>query len=201
MRSKTLLIFSAVLLSVVGAGCRVQILPTPTPTSTPTSTPTATPTATPTPTATHTPTPTATPTPTPELVEITVYFTDSDRFARTTPPYELPVSRSVDASADLPEAVMAAYFEGPTEEERERGLQLIASGFTGFSSLTIEDGIARIYLTGHCQSPGGAYTVAQPVQRNLLQFPEVQYVKIYDEHGNTALPEGRGNSIPFCLEP
>ncbi len=96
---------------------------------------------------------------------------------------------------------MRAFFEGPTAEERERSLRLVASGFTGFSSLTIEDGVARIALTGQCTSYGAVYTVAQPIMRNLLQFPEVRFVKIYDEHGNTEMPEGQTNSIPACLEP
>lgn len=195
MRSKIVVIPLVALLSVGGASCRVQIAPTAT------LIPTSSPTPTPTPTRTPTPTPTLTPTATPELVEITVYFTDSDRYAQAKPPYEAPVSRLVDASADVPEAVMSAFFEGPTEDERERGLELISSGFTGFSSLTIEDGIARIALTGECRSHGGVYTVAEPITRNLLQFPEVEYVKIYDEQGNTQLPEGESNSIPACLEP
>jgi hypothetical protein len=138
---------------------------------------------------------------TPEPVEVAVYFTDDDRYVEGTPPFEVPVSRQVAASSDTPEAVMRAFFEGPTAEERDEGLALISNGFTGFSSLTIEDGVARIYLTGECRSAGGVYTVAQPIMKNLLQFPEVDYVKIYDSRGNTELPEGRSNSIPACLEP
>ncbi|MEA3376162.1 MAG: GerMN domain-containing protein [Chloroflexota bacterium] len=199
MRSNTSFVLLVVLLLAGGASCRVQIAPTPTPTLTSIPRLTATPTSAPSPTPTRTPAPT--PTPTSEKVEVTVYFTDSDRYAEGTPPFEGAVSRFVDASSDLPEAVMRAFFEGPTEEERERGLELIASGFTGFSSLTIEDGIARIALTGECRSPGGVYTVAQPIMRNLRQFPEVEYVKIYDQHGNTQLAEGESDSIPACLEP
>ncbi|MGD2166020.1 MAG: GerMN domain-containing protein [Anaerolineae bacterium] len=130
-----------------------------------------------------------------------MYFTDTSRYAEGTPPFEASVTRSVQASSDLPEAVMRAFFKGPTEEERDRGLQLVRNGFAGFSSLTIEDGVARIHLTGECQSAGGTYTIAQPIMKNLLQFPDVQYVKIYDEDGNTSIPEGKSNSIPFCLEP
>ncbi len=209
MRSKTSVTLLALLLSVGGASCIPQIFPAPTPTPTATPTPTLTPTpiSTPTPASTPTPTPTSTPTtaptptPTPEQVEINVYFTDSERYVEGEPPYEVPVSRFVDPSAELPEAVVREFFEGPTEEERERELVLIDSGFTGFSSLTIDDGIARIYLTGSCQSLGATYTVAQPLIQNLLQFPEIDYVKIYDEQGNTQFPEGESHSIPVCLEP
>lgn len=201
MRSKTSFVLLTVLLVAGGASCRTQIMPTPTPTLTPIPTPTSTPTSAQSPTPTPTPTPTSTPTPASEMVQVTVYFTDSDRYAEGTPPFEVPVSRLVDASLDMPEAVMRAFFEGPTEEERERGLELIASGFTGFSSLTVEDGIARIALTGTCEAHGGVYTVAQPIMQNLRQFPEVEYVKIYDAHGNTQSPEGESDSIPACLEP
>jgi len=187
MRRKGLLVLSIILLSVAGASCG------PDASTAPTSTPTATPT--------QTPPPTPTSTPTPESVEITVYFTDNERYAEGTPPFEVAVTRRVDASASTPEAVVRAFFEGPTTEERDEGLALVSNGFDGFSSLTIEDGIARIYLSGECRSVGGTYTVAQPIMENLLQFPNVDYVKIYDSRGNTALPEGRSNSIPACLEP
>lgn len=187
MRRENLLLLSLILLSVVGASCGAQASDAPT--STPTSTPTRTPSPTPTPTATL------------EPVEVTVYFTNNERFVEGEPPFEVPVSRPVAASSRTPEAVMRAFFQGPTEEERDQGLALMSNGFTGFSSLTIEDGIARIYLTGECQSVGGVYTVAQPIMKNLLQFPEVDYVKIYDSRGNTQLPDGRSNSIPACLEP
>lgn len=133
--------------------------------------------------------------------EITVYFTDRERYASATPPYEVAVRRTVAASEDPAEAMMRAFFEGPTAEERARGLEAITSGATGFRSLTIDDGIARIYLTGECDSRGATYTVAQPIRRNLLQLPQVEHIKIYDEEGTTEQPEGPSDSIPFCLEP
>ncbi len=36
---------------------------------------------------------------------------------------------------------------------------------------------------------------------NLKQFPEITYVKIYDQNGQTADPDGLSDSIPACLEP
>jgi hypothetical protein len=141
------------------------------------------------------------PSPTVELVEITVFLTDSNRYAVGTPPFEAGVRRMVPAAANLPEAVLLAFFAGPTAEERAQGLEAITSGFDGFSALVIEEGIARVYLTGTCASNGATYTIAQPVITSLLQFDEVAYVKIYDENGETELPEGETNSIPFCLEP
>jgi hypothetical protein len=35
----------------------------------------------------------------------------------------------------------------------------------------------------------------------LQQFNEIEYVKIYDQSGETEFPEGPQNSIPACLEP
>ncbi len=183
MYRKLISLIVIVLVGVVGGGCtaenQVGSLPTPIPTLT--SIPTLT--------------------PTPKLVAITVYFTDSNRYAVGTPPFEAAVTRTVPASANLAEAVLLAFFDGPTLEEGEQGLEAITSGFDGFSVLVIEDGIARLYLRGECASLGATYTVAQPIMKNLLQFPEVLYVKIYDENGETEIPEGDSNSIPFCLEP
>ena len=141
------------------------------------------------------------PSPTVELVEVTVFFTDVNQYATGTPPFEVGVTRQVLATAKLPEAVLNAFFAGPTAEERAQGLEAIRSGFNGYSALVIEEGIARVYLSGRCFSNGATYTIAQPVITNLLQFDEVGYVKIYDENGETELPEGKTNSIPFCLEP
>ena len=98
------------------------------------------------------PTPTPTPPPTPELVSVTVYFTDTNRYAVGTPPFEAAVTRTVPASANLAEAVLLAFFDGPTPEEGEQGLEAITSGFDGLSVLVIEDGIARLYLRGECAS-------------------------------------------------
>jgi hypothetical protein len=141
------------------------------------------------------------PSSTPEPVPITVYFTDTNRYAVGTPPFEVGVARMAPAGISLPEAVLQAFFEGPTAAEQAQGLEAITSGFTGFEALRIEDGIARVYLQGECASLGATYSVAQPIMTNLLQFAEIAYVKIYDENGETEQAAGEVNSIPFCLEP
>lgn len=146
--------------------------------------------------------PTPSPLPTePIQMEISVYFTDSNRYAAATPPFEVAVTRHVAPTSNLLEAVLREFFRGPTEEERSQGLDLIASGFTGFTSLRIEKGVAHVYLAGPCQSHGATYTIAQPLLANLLQFDEIDFVKIYDSSGETEQPTGQTNSIPFCLEP
>jgi len=148
------------------------------------------------------PAPSPTPSPTePPQVEIFVYFTDSNRYAAATPPFEVAVTRYVAPTSNLPEAVLTEFFKGPTEEERSQGLDLITSGFTGFKSLQIEDGVAHVYLTGPCASGGATYTIAQPLLANMLQFDEIDFVKIHDADGETEVPTGQSNSIPFCLEP
>ena len=191
---------TAVLLAIACLAC----LPSPTPTSPgdPHGIASPTPTATLKPTPTQWLTPTPTPTPT-ELAptEITVFFTDIDAYASATPPYEIPVSRFVAGGTSLPEAVLTQFFAGPTVEEEALGLVAITSGTTGFSALEIDDGIARVYLTGPCNSGGATYTVAVLLAVNLQQFDEVTYVKVYDESGHTAQPDGPSSSIPACLEP
>ncbi len=146
--------------------------------------------------------PTVTPVATePTQVEVFVYFTDSNRYAAATPPFEVAVTRYVAPTSNLPEVVLTEFFRGPTDQERAQGLDLITSGFTGFTSLRIEDGVAHLYLAGPCASHGATYTIAQPLLANLLQFDEIDFVKIYDSNGETEEPTGHTNSIPFCLEP
>lgn len=145
--------------------------------------------------------PPPTPTPTLAIVEIQVYFADTPRYVANTEPFETPVTRLVPDDGRLPEAALREYFRGPTDEERARGLEALLSSCTGFSELTIENGIARVYLTGPCNSGGAVFTIAGPLMATLLAFPEIEYVKLYDEAGVTEDPDGFANSIPFSLEP
>jgi hypothetical protein len=137
----------------------------------------------------------------PETVTLTVYFTDMPHYAVGTEPYEAAVTRTVPAPASLPEAVLTQLFLGPTEAEKAQGLEVVLSGTTGFSKLTIENGIARVYLIGSCASKGATYTIANLIDANLKQFPEIQWIKIYDQNNETETPDGQSGSIPFCLEP
>ncbi|HEX7540706.1 MAG TPA: GerMN domain-containing protein, partial [Anaerolineales bacterium] len=137
----------------------------------------------------------------PATVTLTVYFTDIARYQIGTEPYEAAVPRTVPVPASLPEAVLTQLFLGPTEAEKAQGLEVILSGTTGFSQLTIENGIARVYLTGACAYQGATYTIANLISANLKQFPEIQWIKIYDQNNETETPDGQSGSIPFCLEP
>jgi hypothetical protein len=137
----------------------------------------------------------------PAMVTLTIYFTDVARYNVGTEPYEAAVTRSIPAPVSLPEAVLTQLFIGPTEAEKAQGLQIFLSGTTGFSKLTIENGIARVYLTGVCASNGATYTIANLIEANLKQFPEIQWIKVYDQNNETETPDGQSGSIPFCLEP
>jgi hypothetical protein len=140
-------------------------------------------------------------TPKPATVSLTVYFTNINRYAIGTEPYEDPVTRTVPKTGSLPEMVLKQVFIGPTSAEKAQGLDVILSGTTGFSKLTIEDGVARVYLTGKCNSRGATYTIGNLIFANLAQYPEIRWVKIYDENGETETPTGQTSSIPICLEP
>ena len=138
---------------------------------------------------------------TPEMATLTVYFTDVARYQVGTEPYETAVTRTIPSPTSLPEAVLTQLFLGPTEAEKAQGLDVVLSGTTGFSDLTIENGVARVYLTGACSSQGATYTIANLIYANLSQFPEIQWIKIYDQNNETETPDGQSGSIPFCLEP
>jgi hypothetical protein len=140
-------------------------------------------------------------TPSLSTITITVYFTYLPNFQVGTEPYEKAVTRTIPSVSSLPEAVLEQMFLGPTSDEKTQGLDAFFSGATGLSKLTVEAGIARVYLTGDCNSKGAAYTVANLIDANLRQFPEIKWVKIYDQNGETETPDGQSGSIPFCLEP
>ena len=140
-------------------------------------------------------------TPKPAPVKVTVYFTNLSRYAVGTEPYEDSVTRTVPLTGSLPGAVLTQMFLGPTSQEKTQGLELVLSGTTGYKKLTITDGVARVYLTGKCNSSGSTYTIGNLIVANLAQFSEVKWVKIYDENGETEAPDGQSGSIPLCLEP
>lgn len=109
------------------------------------------------------------------------------------------VSRPV-AAGGVARQALERLFAGPTLVESAAGLHFLASGATGFSSLTISGGIARVRLTGPCQSIG-AVSIADEIEPTLMQFASVRWVKVYDRLGNTESPTGQVDSIPSCLEP
>lgn len=136
-----------------------------------------------------------------------VFFIDANKVEEGTPPYVTPVSRPV-LPATPATGVMDRLFAGPTPAEAEAGLLppkypslTERSGATDYKNLRIRNGIARVKLTGGCDSGGSTVTVADEIMPTLKQFDTVDFVKIYDPQGETEQPRGRTDSIPFCLEP
>jgi murein DD-endopeptidase MepM/ murein hydrolase activator NlpD len=167
----------------------------------PTVTPTLSFSPTPTSTRTVTPTPTKRATATPQYIIANVFFADKRRLNNGIPPYEVAGVRWVQTN-NIPANVLTEFFKGPGATEKYTyGWIAVYSGATGFSRLDITGGIARVYLKGQCNSQGATYTIADLLRANLKQFSAIQFVKIYDQNGNTELSDGDQDSIPACLEP
>jgi murein DD-endopeptidase MepM/ murein hydrolase activator NlpD len=168
---------------------------------TPTITPTRTLTPTRTATPTRTPTQTRQPSPTPLYVKVNVYFVSNYRLTNNLPPFEVAGVRWA-RSNNIIGTVLDEYFKGPGSTERfTYGWIAIYNGFTGYSRLEIVNGVARLYLTGRCEASTSSYNIADILTYNLKQFPEVKFVKIYDENGLTSDPFGLSDSEPICLQP
>lgn len=133
--------------------------------------------------------------------EIEVYFTDNERLIAGQLPYEVAVRRSVRSSQHPVISVLDEFFAGPSDVERNQGLALIHNGFTGYSRVLLAQGGVYVYLTGNCQSNGTLYNISRPLMASLKQFPEIQFVKIFDQFGYTREPAARVDSIPACLDP
>lgn len=131
---------------------------------------------------------------------IQVYFLDEERFATGDDPFIVGVERQVEPPA-VATGAMEALFAGPTAQEMEAGLRLVASGATGAAVLQIADGVAQVQLLGGCDSMGATFTVANLIIPTLTRFDTIDWVKIYDPEGTTGQPDGPVHSIPACLEP
>jgi hypothetical protein len=107
----------------------------------------------------------------------------------------------VPTSKNIINAVLDEFFKGPSSVERNQGLAVIRNGFTGYSRVQVANGGVYVYLTGSCQSNGTLYNITRPLMLSLKQFPEIQFVKIYDQFGHTREPAARVDSIPACLDP
>ena len=126
---------------------------------------------------------------------------DNTRLITGQLPYEIPVPRFVISSKDRVTSVLDEFFKGPSDVERNRGLGMVLNGFTGYSRLVFANGGVQVYLAGNCQSNGTFYSIARLLMVNIKQFAEIQFVKIYDQFGNTREPAARVDSVPACLDP
>jgi hypothetical protein len=129
-----------------------------------------------------------------------VHFQHEPNYVAGREPYTVATHRRVPAWTPAA-GTLHHLFAGPTAAERSRGMAVVRSGATGFSHLSITNGVARVRLTGGCSSGGATYTIANQIMPTLKQFASVSYVKIYDPQGRTARPTGRVDSVPACLEP
>jgi hypothetical protein len=135
------------------------------------------------------------------FVKINVYFTDNKRLIAGQLPYEVAVTRFVSTSKNIVNSVLDEFFKGPGDVERNHGLAMINNGFTGYSKVEFANGGVHVYLAGNCLSNGTLYNITRPLMASLKQFPEVRFVKIYDQFGHTREPAARVDSIPACLDP
>jgi len=135
-------------------------------------------------------------------VRIDLYFVNAFRYNNNLPPFEVAGVRYV-SSSSVYTLLLDEYFKGPGATERfTYGWINLTNGFTGYSRFELtEGGVAHIYLSGTCDRAGATYTIANLLTRNLKQFPEILFVKIYDENGSTQNPNGLSDSIPACLQP
>jgi hypothetical protein len=132
---------------------------------------------------------------------VRVYFQDSGNFNAGTAPYRRAVTRGVPVPG-VANGALHRMYAGPTEAEWADGLRLVRSTSTGFADLRISTSeVARVRLTGGCDSGGSTFTVANLMTPTLRQFPTVNWVKIYSPSGQTERPTGLTDSIPICLEP
>ena len=129
-----------------------------------------------------------------------VFFFNRDRFVANNEPFFTARLRPVRPTSPAT-GVLDRLFAGPLAAEHADGLRLVRSGATGFSNLTIDHGVARVRLTGGCNSRGSTVTIAGEIMPTLKQFDSVRWVKIFDPAGHTERPAGHTDSIPACLEP
>ena len=122
------------------------------------------------------------------------------RYDNNLPPFERAGIRYV-RSNNVYKSLLDEYFKGPGSTERfTYGWIALYNGFTGYSRFDLINGVAHIYLEGTCDRAGATYTIANLLTYNFKQFPEVKFVKIYDENGTTQDPTGSSDSIPACLQ-
>jgi len=132
---------------------------------------------------------------------VDVYFVNKIRFDANAEPFVFTGDRWVRTDAVL-KNTLNEYFKGPGAVEKTNfGWIALYNGFTGYSRFELIDGVAHVYLKGTCAPDGRDFNIANLLILNLKQFPEVRFVKIYDQNGATQNPLGAADSIPACLAP
>ena len=151
-------------------------------------------------TAVSTVLPTRWPTATLFYTRVKLFFTHAHNLEKRLPALIVERSRYVSSGQDLHKVVLDQYFTGPGATERySYGDIGIYDGFTGYSKIEFSEGVLRIQLIGSCKQQYDGITIADLLNLNMKQFPEVLYVRIYDEKGQTLQAEGKIDSVPACL--
>jgi len=110
-----------------------------------------------------------------------VYFSDIER--RTDQPAIVAARRTVDIPA-VARGALQRLFAGPTQPEIARGLQFFPGRVTGFTDLSVRDGVARVRLLGGCPAPPGPGTDSPPKPETWWQYSTLDETP---ECGHTAL--------------
>lgn len=134
---------------------------------------------------------------------VSVYFTDTDKYAVGTEPYEVKVERKVSIQKDSKQAVIEELYKGPTLVEKQQHLSLVNSKTSGATlAFDGKTGVAKVYLQGTCDNNGASYTIYNLLWVNLRQFPDVKFLRVYDPQGNTLETKNpNSSSSPSCLQP
>ena len=103
-----------------------------------------------------------------------------------------------DSTKWTPEIAIETLYKGPTETEK--GLRFISCESTGASVQSIENGIAKVQLTGGC-SGCGTLSVYDLLVPTLKEFSTISVVQMYDPSGKSQIDSINEDSRPSCLEP
>ena len=108
--------------------------------------------------------------------------------------------KSVWRSVETPERALLVLYEGPTEEEAERGIGFLSCGSTGAKLISLEKGLAIVQLEGSCGGCG-ALGIYDSILATLKQFSTISYVHVLDPQGKTQKVSLTQDARPGCLEP
>ena len=131
-------------------------------------------------------------------VPVKVWLVDQAATTDWSSPKLRPVSRLA-ATPRVAAGALDRLFAGATPAEQLTGLRSRSFTPTGWTKLSIRQGVARVQLTGQCEGQIDR-GLGDEITLTLKQFPTVKAVKIYDPSGETLRPYGAVDSVPQCLQ-
>lgn len=111
--------------------------------------------------------------------EVSVFFVRAEGTAFTVAEARRTVPRG--GAEDLLAAALAALLEGPTEDERARGLSTAIPSGTRLRGVRIQDGTARVDFSREVESGGGSASMLGrfwQIVYTATQFREARAVRI-----------------------